>query len=145
MSSNGATPNGNATAEKTEFEIFNEKIELTKLPLISRSQLSLYDGVQKPQLYVAIRGYVYDVTENSKNYGPGKSYNKLVGKDVTRLLGLNKLQLSGNEEDASDLKNTTWYSGDFDDKQNGIVDKWILFFRKRYRIVAVVVNHDMSA
>ncbi|CUM45462.1 uncharacterized protein AC631_02065 [Debaryomyces fabryi] len=127
-----------------EFEIFNDNININLLPIYTRSQLSLYNGIEKPELYVAIKGYIYDVTHNISNYGPGRSYHKLVGKDVSRLLGLNQLQLKPTGEPYASEKNNTWYTDDFTEKENLIVDKWMLFFRKRYRIVGVIVGHEVG-
>lgn len=122
-------------AEPTEFEIHNNAIDIISLPIYTRGQLAKYNGIDDPKIYVAIRGYIYDVTANSSSYGPGKGYHKLVGKDVSRLLGMNRLTLDDTEE-------STWYTGDLNDKQNAIVDKWILFFKKRYKIVGMVVDHS---
>lgn len=127
-----------------EFEIFNDSININLLPIYTRSQLSFYNGSENPEVYVAIRGYIYDVTNNISNYGPGKPYHKLVGKDVSRLLGLNQLQLKPTGEPYASEKNSTWYTDDFTEKENLIVDKWVLFFRKRYRIVGVIVDHEIG-
>lgn len=132
---------GADTPQPTEFEIHNNKIDINTLPIFTRSQLAIYNGVDNPNLYVAIRGYIYDVSANTKSYGPGKGYHKLVGKDVSRLLGLNRLQLK-EEPDNCSLQRTTWYTQDFDDKQNLIVDKWVIFFKKRYNIIGIVVDHE---
>ncbi|KAK6454571.1 cytochrome b5-like heme/steroid binding domain-containing protein [Scheffersomyces xylosifermentans] len=134
------------SAPPTEFEIYNDKVDINSLPIFTRSQLTFYNGTERPELYVAIRGYIYDVTNNAKSYGPGKAYYKLVGKDVTRLLGFNKLQMKPADEsgNTTTLEDTTWYSDDFTDKQNAIVDKWVIFFRKRYPIVGIVVDHEVS-
>lgn len=125
-------------AETTDFEAYNEALDFNTLPIYTHLQLGQYNGTDRPEIYVGIRGYVYDVSGNLKNYGPGKSYHRLVGKDVSRLLGLNRLQV--NEETGEN----TWYTGDFDDGQNAIVDKWVVFFRKRYRIVGVIVDHEIK-
>ena len=130
----------------TEFEVYNSQVSILTLPTFTRLQLAQYNGRTKNQLYVAIRGYVYDVTSNEKNYGVGKTYHLLVGKDVSRLLGINKLKL---QEDNSSLSSSTmantWYTGDLTEKQNEKVDKWAEFFRKRYRIVGVVIDHRGTA
>lgn len=130
--------------ELNEFEVYNSNIDIKTLPIYTRMQLAQYNGEYKREIYVGIRGYIYDVTSNSKSYGPGKSYHKLVGKDVSRLLGLNRLQLKPGDDKGDDpfLKDNTWYTGDLNDKQNEIVDKWILFFKKRYRIVGIIVDHN---
>ncbi|KAG2734785.1 hypothetical protein G9P44_002791 [Scheffersomyces stipitis] len=152
MSSMGQTDSqaSGQVAPPTEFELFNDKVDIEALPIFTRSQLAEYNGTDKPEIYVAIRGYIYDVSNNSKSYGPGKSYHKLVGKDVTRLLAFNRLVMkpgaNSNEESSGKggLEDTTWYSEDLNDKQNEVVDKWILFFRKRYPIVGVVVDHELG-
>lgn len=128
--------------ELNEFQKYNNAVDQTKLPLFSRAQLQRYNGVDRPEIYVAIRGIIYDVTHNLKSYRPGKAYNRLVGKDASRQLGTNKLQLGPNEQLADDPENT-WYTGDLTEKQNQTVDKWGEFFRKRYKIVGLVVDqHD---
>lgn len=124
-----------APVELTEFEIHNQAIDIMSLPIYTRSQLAKYNGVDDTNIYVAIRGYIYDVTANSSSYGPGKGYHRLTGKDVSRMLGLNQLKLADSEV-------STWYTGDLNEKQNAIVDKWVLFFKKRYNIVGMVVDHS---
>ncbi|KAI5969389.1 hypothetical protein CANMA_001456 [Candida margitis] len=112
----------------------NERINVDSLPCLSREQLSKFNGTDDTKLYVAIKGYVYDVTANSKSYGPGKAYNKLVGKDVGRLLGLNKLQLKEENGRVPD----SWDLSDLTEKQLGFIDDWIVFFKMRYPIVAKI-------
>lgn len=128
----------NMEEDLNEFQAHNAQISLETLPFYSRGQLSRYNGVDSPELYVAIRGYIYDVTSNSKNYGPGKSYHKLVGKDCSRLLGLNRLNLDQNSTD------DTWDTSDLGEKENKRVDKWQEFFSKRYFIVGAVVDYQIS-
>lgn len=128
-----------------EIEKFNGNINMTSLPIFTRSQLSLYNGIEKPEVYVAIRGYIYDVSHNISNYGPGRPYHKLVGKDVSRLLGLNQLQLRPTDEPYPWVRNNTWYIDDLTEKEILIVDKWVLFFRKRYKTVGIVVDHEVES
>lgn len=131
------------TEEANEYQIYNSQVDIETLPIFTRLQLATYNGIDHPLLYVGIRGYIYDVSNNEKNYGPGKGYHKLVGKDVSRLLALSKLQLKP-EDSEKDEKGTenTWYTGDLTDKQNATVDKWVTFFQKRYKIVGVIVHHQ---
>lgn len=131
-------------AEQTEneFQIHNNNVSIETLPMYTRLQLARFNGVDKSQLYVGIRGYIYDVSDNTKSYGPGKAYHKLVGKDLSRLLALNRLQLKLDEPDKDDKDVTnTWYTGDLTEKQISVLEKWVLFFKKRYRIVGVIVEH----
>lgn len=60
---------------------------------------------------------------------------------MSRLLGMNRLQLK-EEPESTLLQTSTWYTQDFDEKKNLIVDKWVLFFKKRYNIVGIVVDHE---
>lgn len=133
-----------------EFEIYNQALNMRQLPIFTRLQLLQYNGIIRPECYVAIKGFIYDVSNNTKSYGPGKAYHKLVGKDVSRLLALNKLNLSkqsgspnGGEWWVNPFhKENTWYIDDLNEKQHGLVDKWIGFFKKRYKIVGIIVDHE---
>ncbi|GEQ67162.1 hypothetical protein JCM33374_g825 [Metschnikowia sp. JCM 33374] len=129
-----------------DIEIYNSQVDIHNLPIFTRSQLRRYNGQDRPQIFVAIKGYIYDVTNNKRNYGVGKSYHKLVGKDVSRLLGLNRLQLkptdSSGDRGIHDIREE-WEYSDFTEKQNQALEKWIIFFKKRYKIVGVVVDHQM--
>lgn len=126
--------------EDPEVIEYNESLDITQIPMFNRTQLSIYNGIDDQKIYLAIKGYVYDVSSNAKSYGPGKSYNKLVAKDSTRLLGLNKLVMP--ENDVNDQKQT-WDTDDFTEKQHETVNKWVEFFRKRYRIVGLIAEHDL--
>ncbi|EMG50682.1 MP3 Probable steroid-binding protein 3 [Candida maltosa Xu316] len=125
---------GDKQQEPTETFLNNEKININDLPIFTRTQLLSYNGVDKPQIYVGIRGYIYDVTPNVKTYGPGKAYHTFVGKDASRMLGLNKLKLPEGAE--------SWYTDDLEDKYQKIIDDWIHFFKMRYNIVGVIVDHN---
>ena len=125
---------GDKSKEPTEIYLQNERIDRDKLPKFTRAQLLSYNGTTKKELYVAIRGNIFDVTENTKSYGPGKAYNKLVGKDSSRLFGLNKLQL----KDTDGNPENSWDISGLDEKQLKIVDDWIEFFKMRYPIVGIV-------
>lgn len=48
--------------------------------LFSPSELELYDGIHKPEIYLAILGNVFDVTKGAKHYGPGQAYNVFAGQ-----------------------------------------------------------------
>lgn len=119
-----------------EIESTNRSIDISKLPLFTRPELAAYNGIHKKQIYIAVKGFVYDVTNNDKNYGPGKSYHKLVGKDCSRLLGLGKLNLP------EDSVPNTWKYDDLTEKQQQSLENWAEFYKKRYKIVGIVVGHD---
>lgn len=125
-------------SEPTQFEEYNSKVDFDTLPEYTLKDLKHFDGIKNPKVYVLIRGIVFDVTSNEKLYAPGKSYHRLTGKDITRLLGFNRFELKIDEAEEGSLLATTWYADDLDDKQNAIIDQWIVFFKKRYNIVAKV-------
>ncbi|MCJ8209380.1 cytochrome b5 [Mucilaginibacter sp. RS28] len=52
------------------------------LPVYTRSQLALRNGQDKPQIWVAYRGLIYDVTE-SRLWRNGKHYEHWAGQDLT--------------------------------------------------------------
>jgi len=57
---------------------------------LTLEELEEFDGrplegsSERSNLYLAIHGRIYDVTAGAAFYGPGRSYNKLTGKDATR-------------------------------------------------------------
>lgn len=52
------------------------------LPLITRKQLALRNGQDKPEVWVACHGLVYDVTA-SRLWRAGKHYEHWAGQDLT--------------------------------------------------------------
>jgi predicted heme/steroid binding protein len=55
---------------------------LTELQTITKSQLALRNGQDKPEVWVALRGLVYDVT-SSRLWKSGKHYEHWAGQDLT--------------------------------------------------------------
>ncbi len=56
-----------------------------QLPEFSKSQLSLRNGQDKPEIWVAFQGLVYDMTQ-SKLWKNGKHYEHWAGQDLTEEL-----------------------------------------------------------
>lgn len=52
------------------------------LPGFSLSQLSLRNGQDKPEIWIAFKGIIYDVTE-SRLWKNGKHYEHWAGQDLT--------------------------------------------------------------
>jgi len=52
------------------------------LPSITKSQLSLRNGQDKPEIWMAFQGLVYDMTA-SKLWKNGKHYEPWAGQDLT--------------------------------------------------------------
>ncbi len=56
-----------------------------KLPLYTLAQLALRNGQDKPQIWVALNGVIYDVTI-SRLWRNGKHYEHWAGQDLTNEL-----------------------------------------------------------
>jgi predicted heme/steroid binding protein len=57
-------------------------MEKKPLPEISPSQLALFNGQDKPEIYIAYKGLVYDVSA-SRLWKNGKHYEHWAGQDLT--------------------------------------------------------------
>jgi predicted heme/steroid binding protein len=55
---------------------------VTDLPTITKSQLALRNGQDKPEVWVAFKGLVYDVS-SSRLWKNGKHYEHWAGQDLT--------------------------------------------------------------
>ncbi|MDB5147293.1 MAG: cytochrome b5 [Mucilaginibacter sp.] len=55
---------------------------MSELPIYTKSQLALRNGQDKPQIWVAYKGDIYDVTE-SRLWRNGKHYEHWAGQDLT--------------------------------------------------------------
>ena len=55
---------------------------MTTLPIYTKSQLALRNGQDKPDIWVALDGLIYDVTR-SRLWREGKHYEHWAGQDLT--------------------------------------------------------------
>ena len=53
-----------------------------ELPVYTRSQLSLRNGQDKPEIWIAYKGLVFDVT-SSRLWRQGQHYEHWAGQDLT--------------------------------------------------------------
>ena len=58
---------------------------MMNLPAFTRSQLALRNGQDKPEIWVAYNGLIYDVT-GSRLWQSGKHYEHWAGQDLTEEL-----------------------------------------------------------
>ena len=56
-----------------------------ELPEITASGLALFNGQDKPEIYIAYKGLVYDVS-SSRLWKNGKHYEHWAGQDLTEEL-----------------------------------------------------------
>ena len=59
-----------------------EKSEVGDLPLYTRAQLALRNGQDKPEVWVALNGFIYNVS-SSRLWKNGKHYEHWAGQDLT--------------------------------------------------------------
>jgi predicted heme/steroid binding protein len=55
---------------------------MNQLPEFSKSYLALRNGQDKPQIWIAFKGIIYDVTD-SRLWKNGKHYEHWAGQDLT--------------------------------------------------------------
>ena len=55
---------------------------MPELPLFTKSQLALRNGQDKPEIWVAYKGVIYDVSE-SRLWRRGQHYEHWAGQDLT--------------------------------------------------------------
>ncbi len=79
------------------------------------------------KVYVALKDLVYDVS-SSEAYKPGSSYHVFAGKDASVALA----RMNFSPENFS----VHWSEIEKDEKQKKTLEEWVLFYRKRYPIVA---------
>nr|WP_212751560.1 cytochrome b5 domain-containing protein [Pedobacter ureilyticus] len=58
---------------------------MVELQVYTKQQLALRNGQDKPQIWVAFKGIIYDVTE-SRLWKNGKHYEHWAGQDLTEEL-----------------------------------------------------------
>ncbi|KAG1773824.1 cytochrome b5-like heme/steroid binding domain-containing protein [Suillus occidentalis] len=104
--------------------------------LFSETYLATFDGRDpaKP-LYLAVDGDVFDVSSNSRTYGPGGPYHHMVGVDAARSFGTGCFATHRTH----DLRGLT------DNELRG-VQHWKKFFaeHKTYHKVGKVLHHPID-
>jgi predicted heme/steroid binding protein len=63
----------------------DQKFSTEDLPFYSKSQLALRNGQDKPDIWIAFKGVIYDVTK-SRLWRNGKHYEHWAGQDLTEEL-----------------------------------------------------------
>ncbi|BDA42620.1 probable membrane-associated progesterone receptor component 2 [Coccomyxa sp. Obi] len=91
----------------------------------SLNELSQYDGIKREEIYISVRGKVYDMTPGKDFYGPGAGYHVFAGKECSRALA--KMSLSAED--------CTGQLDDLDEKQLKVLDDWQKRFDEKYTFV----------
>eukprot|EP01134_Creolimax_fragrantissima_P000714 CFRG0714T1 len=92
----------------------------------SAEELRHFDGTdENSPVYVAIKGIVYDVSENRDAYKPGKGYALFAGRDASRALALMSLKVDDATANLDGLE----------PKQMDVLDNWVSFYKKKYKVM----------
>lgn len=105
-----------------------ESIEQIALRDFTTDQLREYDGINRKEIYIAIKGDVYDVSKSSDLYGENGAYHCFSGRDSTRALA----KLSFEEDDLSNPR-----YDDLGPFERDSLENWVQKF-KYYRCYPVV-------
>eukprot|EP00123_Amoebidium_parasiticum_P014511 comp22529_c0_seq3/m.34200 comp22529_c0_seq3/g.34200 ORF comp22529_c0_seq3/g.34200 comp22529_c0_seq3/m.34200 type:complete len:169 (-) comp22529_c0_seq3:20-526(-) len=117
----------------TQHETEEEKPEPPREPdtperVFTVEELKQYDGSTDLPVYVAVKGWVFDVSPRREMYAPGQGYAIFAGKDASRGLGMSSLTPADALSDFSTL------SAD----HLKVLNDWEVYYRKRYACVGHV-------
>ena len=120
--------------------ILFEKLFLTK-KAFSIEELSQYNGITNPQVYVAIKDIVFDVSISRKlifwkqtkkliaKYKPGASYACLAGKDIT--IALAKMSFE-------DQYMNVYHRVKLTKAEMETMEGWYKYLKERYQVVGQI-------
>ena len=110
---------------------------MSDLSTMSYDELSKHRDGQT--VYVALKGKVFDVSSNEV-YKEGGGYHAFAGRDAS--VALAKMNFG---DELMDPKKTHWTKeGEIDEKQMKILDEWVVFYEKRYKIIARLEDPSFS-
>eukprot|EP00923_Selenidium_pygospionis_P056611 GHVN01098795.1.p1 GENE.GHVN01098795.1~~GHVN01098795.1.p1 ORF type:complete len:186 (+),score=13.41 GHVN01098795.1:203-760(+) len=95
-------------------------------------ELAAYNGTKGARIYVSIRGVVYDVSLQGREfYGPGGSYHLFAGRDATMALATMSLE-------PSVLDSKDWQANELPLLEKETLASWIEKFESKYAVVGYV-------
>lgn len=103
--------------------------------------LKKYNGKDDPNVYLGIRGVVYDVTNGKSFYGPGGPYENFAGRDASRGLALNSFDPAVLTPLAKPLDTLH----DLSAEEVESLDNWVSHFEAKYKVVGTLHNPDELA
>jgi len=102
------------------------------------STLLPYNGIDKPQIYMGVRGKVFDVSPGKSFYGPGGPYHVFAGRDASRGLAKGDLDdslIKSVDDKIDGLENLT------KDEEEAL-QGWMDTFSGKYLEVGELVNEE---
>lgn len=98
-------------------------------------ELSKYNGFDHENIFIAVRGKIYNVSKGRKFYGPSGPYSNFAGHDASRGLALNSFELDV-------LKNWTEpidKLNDLNESEIKALDGWEKMFSEKYTHVGNLI------
>ncbi|KAJ8967513.1 hypothetical protein NQ314_002828 [Rhamnusium bicolor] len=109
---------------------FSHKTPLNTQKLFTKEELRLYNGIEKPNLYLGILGYVFDVTKGAKHYGSNQQYHIFVGRDASRCFVTGNFNEEAISEEVVDFNNEDLRS----------INHWFNFYKKEYTRIGKLIG-----
>lgn len=104
---------------------------VSNVRLFTKDELSRFTGVENSDVYLAILGDVFDVTEGRKHYGEGGGYHFFTGKDGTRAFVTGDFTEKGLIEDTDGLSHGDYLG----------LEEWNGFYKKQYTHIGRLIGH----
>eukprot|EP00758_Cryptobia_borreli_P004377 Tbor_TRINITY_DN4340_c1_g1::TRINITY_DN4340_c1_g1_i1::g.7775::m.7775/K17278/PGRMC1_2; membrane-associated progesterone receptor component len=95
------------------------------MSIFKANDLKKKDGTNGEEIYLSLKGVVYDVTSGVDFYGPGKPYGVFAGKEVSRCLA--KMDINDNESNAD------WEN--LNEEHTNTLNEWESKFQSKYPVV----------
>uniref|UniRef100_A0A0X3Q996 Cytochrome b5 heme-binding domain-containing protein n=2 Tax=Schistocephalus solidus TaxID=70667 RepID=A0A0X3Q996_SCHSO len=109
--------------------------EETNLPECMRQPMDV--DQLRPHIHLSLLGHVFDVSANSKVYGPGGFYAGMTGRDVTRLIFSSKLP-SGSSDSSEETIVKGFALDGLSSTQLTELSDWMKFYSRKYRCVGYI-------
>lgn len=101
-------------------------------------ELRSYNGIDKPQILLAVDWRVFDVSSSPKIYGLGGTYDYLAGRDATRsIVLLQEIKPNDQLQEFDDFL-------DFTPEQRDSLNDWVDYFYSKYPEVGLLVGSKAS-
>ncbi|XP_060527858.1 neuferricin homolog [Cylas formicarius] len=98
--------------------------------LFTAKELSFYNGVNTPFLYLSILGNIFNVTKGDKHYGVGQSYHIFVGRDASKSFVTGKFSKADATDDVLSLSQ----------KDLKLLNNWFEFYQKEYPKIGKLIG-----
>ncbi|GMM37113.1 Dap1 protein [Saccharomycopsis crataegensis] len=113
-----------------------------KKPIVEGSftprQLSQYNGHDEKEIFIAVKGTVYNASSARGFYGPSGPYSNFAGHDASRGLAKNSFEfdvIRTFEQPIDDLNDLT-------ETEKVALDDWEALFKRKYPVVGKLVAEE---